>query len=95
MEDNRYKKRLNELKRIYKKLPANEKKLLGPTLERVAFLDVEMAELELLISSGMATTPDKQLYTSIAKTQLALVKTLLSRLPEEENQDEQNSDFDF
>lgn len=81
MEDKRYKKRLAELKKIYKELPTDKLTLLSSTIETVAFMDIQMQDLQEIIAGGDASTPDKQLYTSIAKTRDSLVKKLLSELP--------------
>ena len=77
----RIKDRRAELVTLFEDLPEAKKILLRETINTVAFMDVQMADLEKLISSGEAKTPDKQLYTSIAKTRDTLIKRLSEALP--------------
>lgn len=84
MKDSRYKARLAELKQIYSELPPKKLVVLTPTIETVAFMDIQLKDLEDIIATGTASTPDKQLYSTMAKTRDTLIKKLLSELPAEE-----------
>ncbi len=84
------KKRLAELNGVFEALPPKKKILLRNTIETVAFMDIQLKELESLIASGKSNTPDKQLYASMAKTRDVLLKKLLAELPDETAAD----DFD-
>lgn len=77
------KKRLAELNGVFEALPPKKKILLRNTIETVAFMDIQLKELESLIASGESNTPDKQLYASMAKTRDVLLKKLLAELPDE------------
>lgn len=80
-------KRLNELNEVFKTLPDNKKILLKNTIETVAFMDIQLHELEERIMLDTANTPDKQLYSSMAKTRDVLMKKLVSEVPEEQEND--------
>ena len=74
MKSNEVKARLKQLNEVFKPLPDNKKILLKNTIETVAL-------------SGEATTPDKQLYSSMAKTRDILMKKLMAEVPEEQEDD--------
>ena len=80
-------KRLAELNDVFKTLPENKKILLKNTIETVAFMDIQLKELEEKIMRGEANTPDKQLYSSMAKTRDVLMKKLVTEIPEEQESD--------
>lgn len=88
MEDNRYEKRLKELKRIFKKLPKAKLIVLSSTIDTVAFMDIQLKDLEEKIKNEEATTPDKQLYSTMAKTRDSLIKKLLAEMPAEVPKDD-------
>ena len=50
-------------------------------------MDIQLKELEDKLMSGEATTPDKQLYSSMAKTRDILMKKLIAEVPEEQEDD--------
>lgn len=83
--------RLTELLGVFQRLPEQKLILLKTTIETVAFMDIQLKDLEEIISTGEAGTPDKQLYASMAKTRDILMKKLLSELPPE---DEDNDGFE-
>lgn len=84
MDSKKVKARQKELTKIFEKLPDNKKALLNPTIETIAFMDIQCKELEEIISSGLANTPDKQLYSTMVKSRDLLMKRLLAELPAEE-----------
>lgn len=86
MKDARVKKRIKELNDIFAELPDKKKVLLRNTIETVAFMDIQLVELENIIGGGESTTPEKQLYASMVKTRDILMKRLLSELPEEDDE---------
>ena len=79
--------RLKQLNKVFETLPKNKLILLKNTIETVAFMDVQLKELEKKIVDGTANTPDKQLYSSMAKTRDILMKKLMVALPEEPETD--------
>lgn len=87
MKSNEVKARLKQLNEVFKSLPENKKILLKNTIETVAFMDIQLKELEDKLMSGEATTPDKQLYSSMAKTRDILMKKLMAEVPEEQEDD--------
>lgn len=92
MEDKRIKARLAELNEIFSDLPSKKKVLLRNTIETVAFMDIELKDLEESIKGGQSTTPEKQLYSTMVKTRDVLMKKLLAELPEEK--EEEVDEFD-
>ena len=87
MESSKVKARLKQLNEVFKPLPQNKKILLKNTIETVAFMDIQLKDLEEKLMSGEAMTPDKQLYSSMAKTRDILMKKLINELPEEPEDD--------
>ena len=87
MKSNEVKARLKQLNEVFKPLSDNKKILLKNTIETVAFMDIQLKELEDKLMSGEATTPDKQLYSSMAKTRDILMKKLMAEVPEEQEDD--------
>jgi len=87
MKNTDVKARLKQLNDVFKTLPENKKILLKNTIETVAFMDVQLKDLEAKLLSGEAMTPDKQLYSSMAKTRDILMKKLLVELPAEQEND--------
>lgn len=87
-KDKRIELRLKELNRIFENLPHNKKILLSSTIDTVATMDIMLKDLEAIIASGTSTTPDKQLYSSTAKTRDTMIKRLLAELPPEETADD-------
>ena len=87
MKSTEVKARLKQLNDVFKTLPENKKILLKNTIETVAFMDIQLRELEERIMLDTANTPDKQLYSSMAKTRDVLMKKLVSEVPEEQEND--------
>lgn len=85
-QDKRITARIKELNTIFEDLPQNKKILLRSTIETVAFMDIQLSDLEVIILSGEAKTPDKQLYSSTAKTREVLMKSLLKEIPAEKQE---------
>lgn len=81
------KSRLKQLNDVFKTLPENKKILLKNTIETVAFMDIQLKELENKLMTGEANTPDKQLYSSMAKTRDILMKKLMTEVPEQQEDD--------
>lgn len=87
MKPTEVKTRLKQLNDVFKTLPENKKVLLKNTIETVAFMDIQLKDLEAKLMSGEANTPDKQLYSSMAKTRDILMKKLIAEVPEEQEDD--------
>lgn len=87
MKPTEVKARLKQLNDVFKTLPENKKILLKNTIETVAFMDIQLKELENKLMTGEANTPDKQLYSSMAKTRDILMKKLMMEVPEQQEDD--------
>ena len=95
------KKIINKLKTIIADIDENKKRVLETALERIAFLIVELKELESEIAekgcteiyqnganqSGVKVSAASQVYNSLVKNYTALMKEILSNLPKEQKQD--------
>lgn len=94
-KEKRIKKEINRLKRLFKEIDENKKKLVQTTMEDVAFLTVTMQELrESIIRDGTTVeykngenqygtkqSPDAQLYLQMSQKLTQAMKVLLDCLP--------------
>ena len=92
---------INKLKTIIADIDENKKRVLETALERIAFLIVELKELESEIEekgcteiyqnganqSGVKVSAASQVYNSLVKNYTALMKEILSNLPKEQKTD--------
>ena len=97
-KQDRIKKEINRLKRLFSKIDANKKKLVFATIEDVAFMTVTMQDLrENIVRTGTTVTykngenqygtkqsPDAQLYLQMSQKQTAAMKILVDCLPKTE-----------
>jgi len=95
------KKIVKKLKTIIADIDENKKRVLETALERIAFMIVELKELEFEIAekgcteiyqnganqSGVKVSAASQVYNSLVKNYTALMKEILSNLPKESKQD--------
>ena len=94
----RIKKEISRLKRLFKEIDENKKKLVYTTIEDVAFMTVTMQDLrETIIREGTTVeykngenqygtkqSPDAQLYLQLSQKQTQAMKVLLDCLPKTE-----------
>lgn len=85
--DERIEARIAELNGIFSRLPKNRQILLRPTIETVATMDIQLEDLAVKIADGTANTPDKQLYSSVAKTRDTLMRRLIAEAPADDEDD--------
>ncbi len=103
------KKEVNRLKRLFKNIDENKKKLVYATIEDIAFLTVTMKELREKIvrygttakykngenQYGTKQSPDAQLYLQMSQKQTQAMKILLDCMPKTEKiKKEPEDDFD-
>lgn len=94
----RIKKEITRLKRLFKEIDENKKKLVFTTIEDVAFMSITMQDLrEEIVRHGTTCTykngenqygtkqsPDAQLYLQLSQKQTQAMKILLDCLPKTE-----------
>ncbi len=94
----RIKKEINRLRRLFKGIDENKKKLVFSTIDDVAFMTVVMQELRNnIIKNGTTTeyqngkdqwgtkqSPDAQLYLQMSQKQTAAMKILIDCMPKTE-----------
>lgn len=97
-KQDRIKKEIARLKRLFSKIDPNKKKLTFSTIEDVAFLAVTMQDLrETIIREGTTATykngkdqygtkqsPDAQLYLQMSQKQTQAMKILMDCMPKTE-----------
>lgn len=103
------KKEVNRLKRLFKNIDENKKKLVYATIEDIAFLTVTMKELrENIIRVGTTVeyknganqygtkqSPDAQLYLQMSQKQTQAMKILIDCMPKTEKvKKEPEDDFE-
>ena len=95
------KKRVAELEAIFENLDADKMKIVRPMLTRMAHLEVYMTNLEATIEkdgfveqyengggqSGTKESTASRSYSTVVKNYNALARTVLSLLPETEQQE--------
>lgn len=93
----RIKKEVNRLRKTFKEIDENKKKLVQTTIEDVAFLTVTMQDLrEKIIRDGTTVeykngenqygtkqSPDAQLYLAMSQKQTQAMKILLDCMPKQ------------
>ena len=91
----RIKKEINRLKKLFRDIDENKKKLVQTTIEDVAFLTVTMQDLrENIVREGTTVTykngedqygtkqsPDAQLYLQMSQKQTQAMKILIDCMP--------------
>ena len=91
----RIKKEINRLKKLFKEIDENKKKLVQTTIEDVAFLTVTMQDLrENIVRDGTTVpykngenqygtkqSPDAQLYLQMSQKQTQAMKILIDCMP--------------
>lgn len=96
----RIKKEINRLKRLFKDIDENKKKLVITTMEDVAFLTITMQDLrESIIRDGTTVeykngenqygtkqSPDAQLYLQMSQKQTQAMKILIDCMPKSNTQ---------
>lgn len=105
----RIKKEVARLKRLFKEIDENKKKLVFTTIDDVAFMTITMQDLrEQIIRKGTTCiykngenqygtkqSPDAQLYLQLSQKQTQAMKILLDCLPKERKVEVQVKDDGF
>lgn len=104
----RIKRELTRLKKLFKEIDENKKKLVESTMEDVAFLRVTMQDLrENIIRDGTTTdykngenqygtkqSPDAQLYLQMSQKHTQAMKVLLECMPKSKVTEQKDDGFD-
>lgn len=104
----RIKKEVNRLKRLFKDIDENKKKMVFATVEDVAFMTITMQDLrEQIIREGTTVeykngenqygtkqSPDAQLYLQMSQKQTQAMKILVSCLPPTQKTTQRNDGFE-
>ena len=107
-KNKRIKKEVNRLKRLFRGIDENKKKLVFTTIEDVAFLTITMQDLrENIISDGTTVeykngenqygtkqSPDAQLYLQMSQKQTQAMKILVDCLPKTTKTIKENDGFE-
>lgn len=108
-KQNEIKKEVRRLKRLFKDIDDNKKKLVYTTIEDIAFLTITMKELrENIVREGTTVeyknganqygtkqSPDAQLYLQMSQKQTQAMKILIDCMPKREKvSKEPEDDFD-
>ena len=107
-KNKRIKKEVNRLKRLFRGIDENKKKLVFTTIEDVAFLTITMQDLrENIIRDGTTVeykngenqygtkqSPDAQLYLQMSQKQTQAMKILVDCLPKTTKTIKENDGFD-
>ena len=104
----RIKKEVARLKRLFKEIDENKKKLVFTTIDDVAFMTITMQDLrEQIIRDGttceyknganqygIKQSPDAQLYLQLSQKQTQAMKILLDCLPKAQREVVKDDGFD-
>lgn len=108
-KNKRIKREVNRLKKLFKDIDDNKKKLVLTTIEDIAFMTITMQDLrENIVRTGTTVTykngenqygkkqsPDAQLYLQMSQKQTQAMKILLDCMPKKEKKGgEPEDDFD-
>ncbi|MBO5032159.1 MAG: hypothetical protein J6D08_09785 [Lachnospiraceae bacterium] len=107
-KNKRIKKEIARLKKLFKEIDENKKKLVQSTIEDVAFLAVTMQDLrESIVRDGTTVeykngenqygtkqSPDAQLYLAMSQKQTQAMKILIDCMPKSTQVPMQNDGFD-
>ena len=107
-KNKRIKKEVNRLKRLFREIDENKKKLVFTTIEDVAFLTITMQDLrENIIRDGTTVeykngenqygtkqSPDAQLYLQMSQKQTQAMKILVDCLPKTTKTIKENDGFE-
>lgn len=101
------KKEVDRLKKLFKEIDGNKKKLVFTTIEDVAFMTVTMQDLrEKIVRDGTTIeykngenqygkkqSPDSQLYLQLSQKQTQAMKILIGCLPKTDKPKEKDDGF--
>ena len=104
----RIKKEVSRLKRLFKEIDENKKKLVFTTIDDVAFMTITMQDLrEKIIRDGttceyknganqygVKQSPDAQLYLQLSQKQTQAMKILVDCLPKTQKVEVKDDGFD-
>ena len=101
-KDNRIKKRISELNRIYSRLPDKKRSIAEHLIKNAAFMEIELEELREVIAEsgaseeyqnganqhGRKASADLQAYNSLIKSYNMVNSRLEAMLPPEDDNDD-------
>lgn len=105
----RIKKEISRLRRLFKEIDENKKKLVNTTIEDIAFMTITMQDLrESIVRTGTTVkyqnganqhgtkqSPDAQLYLQMSQKQTQAMKILLDCMPKSDKKNTTpEDDFD-
>lgn len=104
----RIKKEINRLKKLFRDIDANKKKLVESTIADVAFMAITMQDLQETIiregttceyknganQYGTKQSPEMQVYTQLSQKHTSAMKILLDCLPKSEKAATKSDGFD-
>lgn len=108
-KDRRIKKEINRLKKLFKEIEENKKKLVFSTIEDVAFMTITMQDLRVKIvrdgttceykngenQYGTKQSPEAQIYMQMSQKHTQAMKILVDCLPKTEKKIQKVPEDDF
>lgn len=95
-KEERIKKEINRLKRLFKDMPENTKKKVSSLIENAAFMTVTLEDLQEVINRdgpvaeyqngenqwGTKKSPEVEIYNTMIKNHMGIMKQLTDLMPE-------------
>jgi hypothetical protein len=108
-KDEKIKKEIRRLKRIYKKMDPDVKKATQSLIENAAFMAVTLEDLQEIINKegviseyqnganqwGTKKSPEVEVYNTMVKNHMAIIRQLTDLLPKEEAKEVDDGFEDF
>ena len=108
-KDRRIKKEINRLKKLFKEIEENKKKLVFSTIEDVAFMTITMQDLRVKIvrdgttceykngenQYGTKQSPEAQIYMQMSQKHTQAMQILVDCLPKTEKKIQKVPEDDF
>ena len=88
------KKRIAEYNKIFKELPQEKKKLIRKSIEQAVHMEMQLDELQIQLEKvgnnqfGKKESTESKAYNTLMKNYIAIIKVLLSELPQTKNEDD-------
>ena len=96
------KKRITEYNKIFKELPQEKKKLIRKSIEQAVHMEMQLDELQIQLEKvgfveeycngnnqfGKKESTESKAYNTLMKNYIAIIKVLLSELPQTKNEDD-------
>lgn len=106
-KEDKIKAERNKLKRIFRNLDENKKKLVTPLIEKAAFMSVQLDELQEVIALegmtmeykngenqyGTKKSPEVDIYLNMSKNYASIIKQLTELVPPAERKESRLAAF--